>query len=96
MLLREAYPHKHPRAGKGGEPLLCPGEERPPSLWQGRNVAGCRPLTTTIWVTLGMEGMLFPGVGSSRPLPQALSVLECSSLCSCPEDSPRLCLAGTC
>lgn len=68
MLLREAYPHKHPRAGKGREPLLCPGEERPPSLWQGRNVAGYRPLTTTIWVTLGMEGMLFPGVGSSRLL----------------------------
>lgn len=95
MLLRETYPHQHSRARKGWEPLLCPGEETPLSLLQGGNVAGCRPFTTTIWVTLGMEN----GVALSSPLcsslgrgaqgllqllSPALSVLECSSLCSCP------------
>lgn len=42
--------------GTAGSRSFVRGEERPPSLWQGGNMAGCGPFTTPIWVTLGMEG----------------------------------------
>lgn len=38
-------------------PLLCPGVESLPSLWQGGDVVQYRPFTTTICVTLGMKRM---------------------------------------